>query len=108
MEKVYFSAFLSCWLCKFVLLAKEDLIRPSVFQVVSMMASGSSFSLVVPILANIYNGLKEVLFSSSLIKCDASFPIHYVYVWLAEYFSIHHLNMLKLTNAQMIQFGGEK
>ncbi|CAL5395450.1 unnamed protein product [Camellia sinensis] len=66
-----------------------DLIRPGVFKVASMMARGRSFSLAIPVLASIYKGLNRIASSSDLGKCNAIFLIHYVYAWLAEYFSTH-------------------
>nr|XP_016483859.1 PREDICTED: uncharacterized protein LOC107804474 [Nicotiana tabacum]XP_016483861.1 PREDICTED: uncharacterized protein LOC107804474 [Nicotiana tabacum] len=54
------------------------------------MAHGVKFSLVVPVLASIYRGLKEISTSNDLIASDVIFPIHYVYGWMVEYFETYH------------------
>ncbi|KAM1068418.1 hypothetical protein ACFX2A_000391 [Malus domestica] len=53
------------------------------------MAAGESFSLVIPILANIYDGLRVVSDLASIEDRDAVLPYHYVYGWLGEYFGTH-------------------
>jgi hypothetical protein len=52
-----------------------------------MMAYGKKFSLVVPVLANIYKILNEIASSSIPSKCDTAFPTpaHYLNAWLAVY-----------------------
>ncbi|KAF7131642.1 hypothetical protein RHSIM_Rhsim09G0065400 [Rhododendron simsii] len=62
---------------------------PGVFKVAAMMARGTRFYLVVPVQASIYRGLNDIAKSSNPGKCDAIFPVHYVYAWLEEYFSTH-------------------
>ncbi|KAL3528065.1 hypothetical protein ACH5RR_012721 [Cinchona calisaya] len=55
-DETYLAAFLSCWICKFLLPRhKIDHICLNVFNVASLMAHGQKFSLVVPILSSIYN-----------------------------------------------------
>lgn len=54
-----------------------------------MMEDKQTFSLAVPILSSIYNGLNRVCKSSQLEQLRISFPIHYVYGWLAYYFKTH-------------------
>ena len=56
-DKIYLAAFLSCWLCLFVFPQKGAFLRPGVFKVASTMADGKSYSLGIPVLANIYHGL---------------------------------------------------
>ena len=52
-DETNLEAFLTCWLCKFVLLLENgDIIRPSVFKVASMIACGEEFSLAIPVLAS--------------------------------------------------------
>jgi hypothetical protein len=60
-DKVYLVTFLSYWLCKFIF-PSEDIgyIRPSTFKVASMMVMGRQSSLAIPVLANIFKGLKEI------------------------------------------------
>jgi hypothetical protein len=60
-DKVYLVTFLSYWLCKFIF-PSEDIgyIRLSTFKVASMMVMGRQYSLTIPVLANIFKGLKEI------------------------------------------------
>ncbi|KAM1535832.1 hypothetical protein ACFX1Z_014796 [Malus domestica] len=89
-EESYLAAFLACWLCKFVFPAGDvNLVRPGVFKVASKMAAGESFSLAIPVLANIYNGLSMVSDAASTEDRAAVLPYHYVYGWLGEYFGTH-------------------
>ncbi|KAM2187959.1 hypothetical protein ACFX1R_031567 [Malus domestica] len=53
------------------------------------MAACESFSLAIPVLANIYNGLSIISNSASNEDCVAVLPYHYVYGWLGEYFGTH-------------------
>ena len=92
-KETYLGAFLAYWLCVFVLpYGGVNLIRPRVFKVASRMAQGETFSLVVPMLANIYNGLNEIACSSKPGTNASIFPIHYLYGWLGEYFDTHFIS----------------
>ncbi|KAM2762615.1 hypothetical protein PS2_014320 [Malus domestica] len=53
------------------------------------MAAGESFSLAIPVLANIYNGLSIISNSASTEDQAAMLPYHYVYGWLGEFFGTH-------------------
>ncbi|KAH0781636.1 hypothetical protein KY290_001234 [Solanum tuberosum] len=89
-DETYLAAFLACWLCKFVLPNKKvDCIRASVFKVTSLMAHGEIFSLAVPVLANIYRGIRDISSSSNLGACNILLPFHYVYGWIGEYFETY-------------------
>ncbi|KAL2905439.1 Vitamin K-dependent protein C [Bienertia sinuspersici] len=60
-ETTYVVSFLSCWYCGFVLLENEDrLIKLGTFKVIVLMARGETFSLVIPVLATIYQGLNVI------------------------------------------------
>ena len=83
-------------------------IRPSVFKVASLMASGRRFSLDVHVLTSIYNGLNKIVHSTSLKDCRAMFPIHYVYAWIAQYFNTHYNHASFNLVARMTKFRGEK
>ncbi|KAL3502694.1 hypothetical protein ACH5RR_037143 [Cinchona calisaya] len=108
-DETYLAAFLSCWICKFLLPRhKIGHIRPSVFKVASLMACGQKFSLAVPVLSSIYNGLNEVVHSSKLRESTAVFPIHYLYAWIAHYFDAYHMHGKYNYGALMTKFGGEK
>ncbi|KAM1119574.1 hypothetical protein ACFX2B_043138 [Malus domestica] len=90
LEESYLAALLACWLCKFVF-PKDDVnfIRPGVFKVASKMAVGESFSLAIPVLANIYDGLNVISNLANTEDRAAVLPYHYVYGWLGEYFGTH-------------------
>ncbi|GAA0145170.1 hypothetical protein LIER_05423 [Lithospermum erythrorhizon] len=65
-ENVYCAAFLSCWLCVFVLPVEPlFFIRASVFKMASILAKGSRVSLAPPVLAYIYRSLSQI----SLSEC---------------------------------------
>ncbi|KAM2715065.1 hypothetical protein EV2_044725 [Malus domestica] len=89
-EESYLAIFLAYWLCKFVF-PKDDVnfIRPGAFKVASKMVAGESFSLVILILANIYDGLSIVLNSTCTEDHAAVLPYHYVYGLLGKYFGTH-------------------
>ena len=57
------------------------------------MAQGETFSLVVLVLASIYNGLNEIDCSSKPRTNASIFPIHYLYGWLGEYFDTHFISL---------------
>jgi len=60
-KSTYLVAFLSCRLCIFVLpKTEEKFIHPGTFEVANMMASGTTFSLAIPVLATIYHGLNRI------------------------------------------------
>ncbi|GAA0150429.1 hypothetical protein LIER_09375 [Lithospermum erythrorhizon] len=60
-EEVYCAAFLSCWLCVFVLPVEPlGFIRASMFKMSSIMAKGSRVSLAPPVLACIYRSLSQI------------------------------------------------
>ena len=89
-EETWLAALISCWLCEFALPdGGPNLIRPGVFKSASAMARGKRYCLAVPVLANIYKGLNEIVSSKTPSKCDATFPAHYLNAWLAEYFDTH-------------------
>ncbi|KAL0378735.1 UNVERIFIED_CONTAM: hypothetical protein Sradi_3179000 [Sesamum radiatum] len=56
-DETYVAAFVSCWLCNFVLPQnKVGKVRALTFKVASRMAHGECFSLAIPVLASIYRG----------------------------------------------------
>uniref|UniRef100_M1C3Z4 Aminotransferase-like plant mobile domain-containing protein n=1 Tax=Solanum tuberosum TaxID=4113 RepID=M1C3Z4_SOLTU len=87
---------------------KVDCIHASVFKVASLMAHGEIFSLAVPVLANIYRGLRDISTSSNLGACNTLLPFHYVYGWIGEYFETY----FRITRPQRVvriwQIFGEK
>ncbi|KAL2922228.1 Tropomyosin [Bienertia sinuspersici] len=90
-QTTYVAAFLSCWLCVFVLPKNEDrLIRPGTFEVAVLMARGETFNLAIPVLASIYRGLNVISRSPNPSYSGAYFPTHYLYGWLGLYFNTNH------------------
>uniref|UniRef100_A0A9I9EFN1 Uncharacterized protein n=1 Tax=Cucumis melo TaxID=3656 RepID=A0A9I9EFN1_CUCME len=72
------------------------------------MAEGYTFSLVIPVLANIYSSLRQIHDStSSLGHSNACFPIHYVHGWLALYFNTHYKAPTSLRGPCMVEFSDE-
>ena len=109
-EETYLAAFISCWLCSFVLPTEAVcLIRPAVFVAASKLARGECLNLAIPALASIYRGLHRISMARSLNKLEVIFPIHYVYGWLGTYFPTyfdhpHHRH----SHPKMVRFSGEK
>ncbi|KAL0427482.1 UNVERIFIED_CONTAM: hypothetical protein Slati_2923000 [Sesamum latifolium] len=104
-EEVYLAAYLACWLCTFVLLGKDvNSIRPSTFKMASMMASGRRVSLAIPVLASIYEDLNTIATSSRPTHTSPSFPVHFVYAWLASYFKTHYPVWQGLYGPKMTRF----
>ena len=91
-ESTYLVAFLSCWLHVFALLETgERFIHPGTFETAHLMASGSTFSLAIPVLGSIYCGLNEITNALKPSCSQSFFPYHFVYGWLAHYFKNHHV-----------------
>ena len=107
-DEIYLAAFLSCWLCKFVLpIGTPNLIRPSTFKIASMMSVGEGFCSAVPVLSKIYNGLHEISTATDLKKCNACFPAHYLYSWIAAKYDTHFIENEKCGSlAGMANYGG--
>ncbi|KAL0451207.1 UNVERIFIED_CONTAM: hypothetical protein Slati_1098800 [Sesamum latifolium] len=90
-EEVYLAAYLAYWLCTFVLPSKDvNSIRTSTFKMASMMASGRRVSLAISISVSIYEDLNTIATSSRPARTSPSFPVHFVYAWLASYFKTHY------------------
>ncbi|KAL0288339.1 UNVERIFIED_CONTAM: hypothetical protein Sangu_2663100 [Sesamum angustifolium] len=107
-EKVYLAAYLACWFCVFVLPGKDvNSIRPSTFKMASFMANGRRVNLAIPVLVSIYEGLNTVATSPKLAGTSHSFPIHFVYTWLAYYFKTHYSVWQELRGPKMKRFSGE-
>ncbi|KAL0313205.1 UNVERIFIED_CONTAM: hypothetical protein Sradi_5719800 [Sesamum radiatum] len=102
------EVYLACWLCTSVLPDKNvNSIRPSTFKMASMMANGRRVSLAIPVLASIYEGLNTIATSSRPTCVIPSFPVHFVYAWLASYFKTHYPVWQGLRGPKMIIFSGE-
>ena len=55
------AIFLSCCLCAFALPETgKRFIHPVAFETASLMASGSTFSMAIPVLPSIYRGLNGI------------------------------------------------
>ncbi|XP_071936559.1 uncharacterized protein [Coffea arabica] len=107
-EESYLAAFISCWLCVFVLPDEDPhYIRPSTFKMASMMAAGRKTCLAVPVLLSIYRGLDKISNSATPGCARAAFPVHYVYAWLASYFSTHYSTPNTMPGPTMTNYSGE-
>lgn len=107
-EEAYLAAFLSCWICTFVLpIDNIGFIRPSVFKMASIMASGQPVSLAIPVLASIYQGLNRVVNSCRPSQEPAAFAIHYVYGWISHYFRTYFQVFRGIPNPKMVVYSGE-
>lgn len=91
-ESSYLAAFLSCWVYVFVLpKTREKLIHRVSFEVTNMMASCTTFSLVIPVLASIYNCLNGITKAMKPSHSRSLSPCHYLHGWLVHYFKTHHV-----------------
>nr|GLL49345.1 uncharacterized protein LOC105964676 [Ipomoea trifida] len=103
-EETHLAAYLSCWLCVFVLPIKATrLIRYVTFK----MATCQTLNLAIPVLASIYNGLNAISNSAQPGQADSRFSIHYVYGWLSFYYDTHFANDHVSTSPLMITNSGE-
>ncbi|KAI3459818.1 hypothetical protein Pfo_016481 [Paulownia fortunei] len=107
-DKTYLAAHLACWLRAFVL-PNDDInsIRHNTFKMASIMASGWRVSLVVPILASIYKDLNKVANSPRPSRVYSTFPIHFVYSWLAYNFKTHYHIWQGVRSPKIAIFSGE-
>ncbi|KAL0310279.1 UNVERIFIED_CONTAM: hypothetical protein Scaly_2943500 [Sesamum calycinum] len=72
------------------------------------MANGRRVNLAIPVLASIYEGLNTVATSPKPDGTSHSFPIHFVYAWLACYFKTHYSVWQELCGPKMTRFSGEE
>jgi Plant mobile domain len=87
-RETYLTAFLSWWICFFILPSSSAYhLRPSVFVMASMIARGERVSLAVPVLANIYRGLRGLTSSRRPSHCRELIPWHLVSGWLHMHWS---------------------
>ncbi|KAL0298438.1 UNVERIFIED_CONTAM: hypothetical protein Sradi_6503600 [Sesamum radiatum] len=107
-DETYVAAFLSYWLCSFVLpYIKAGKVRALSFKVASRMGHAECFSLVVPILTSIYQGFRNMSTSANLFESLVIFPIYYVYGWIGRYFQTHFPPKFEPIRAQMVKYTGE-
>jgi len=65
--------------------------RPETFEIVSLMALGCTFSLVVPTSATLYCGLNGIAHAMKPSYSRSFFPCHYLYRSHVHYFQTHHV-----------------
>ncbi|KAL0451578.1 UNVERIFIED_CONTAM: hypothetical protein Slati_1135900 [Sesamum latifolium] len=65
-------------------------------------------NLAIPVLASIYEGLNAIATSSRPARTSPSFPVHFVYAWLAFYFKTHYPIWQGLHGPKMTRFSGER
>lgn len=108
-ESTYLAAYLSCWLCVFALPETgEKIIRPGTFEAASLMASGTTFSLAIPVLASIYHGLNGLTMAAKPSHSRSFFPWHYLNGWLAHYFKTHHALQPPPLGPLMVRYSGSQ
>ncbi|KAL0322045.1 UNVERIFIED_CONTAM: hypothetical protein Scaly_2500900 [Sesamum calycinum] len=73
----------------------------------SLMANGRRVNLAIPVVASICEGLNTVVASPKPAGTSHSFPIHFVYAWLACYFKTHYSVWQELRGPKMTRFSGE-
>lgn len=106
--ETHLAAYLACWICAFVLPEGDgNSIRPSVFKIASIMASGEKVALTVPVLSSIYRGLNKISSLSKPPQGQSAFPMHFVYSWMACYFKTHFILEGKVDVPKMVQYSGE-
>jgi Plant mobile domain len=90
--ETYLTAFLSWWICFFLLPSSGDrTIRLSVFVMASQIARGERVSLAVPILANIYRSLWGLTSSRGPSHFRELVPWHFISGWLQMHWSsVYH------------------
>ncbi|KAL0368030.1 UNVERIFIED_CONTAM: hypothetical protein Scaly_1021900 [Sesamum calycinum] len=107
-EEVYLAAYLTCWLCVFVLPGKDvNSIRPITFKMAFLMVNDRRVALAILVLASIYEGLNTVATFPKLAGTSHPFPIHFVYAWLACYFKTHYSVWQELRGRKMMRLSGE-
>ncbi|KAF8409162.1 hypothetical protein HHK36_005235 [Tetracentron sinense] len=107
-DEVLLAAFLSTWLCMFVMPNNHrSCIRPATFKVASLMAQGLKFSLAIPVLASIYNGLNIIAtHKDGPDLCHVTFPWHYIFAWLGLYFNTYSISKTAPMKPYMCSIGG--
>ncbi|ONK63653.1 uncharacterized protein A4U43_C07F17490 [Asparagus officinalis] len=79
------AAFLTLWLCKFVVSYDLTYIRPDVFVVAARMVdSRKPYSLVVPALCTLYREINYWVTDHLAVSCN--WPVHYLVGWISQYF----------------------
>ncbi|XP_073066001.1 uncharacterized protein [Primulina eburnea] len=107
-DETYLAAYLSCWLCAFILPFDDaNTIRPSTFKIANIMANGRKVGLAVPTLTSIYRGLNKIVGSSNPSQVSSTFPVHFIYGWLAHYFKTHFQVWQGVRSPKMASFSGE-
>lgn len=107
-RETYLAAFISCWLCLFVLPSRHvGQIRPGVFKMACFMARGTPVGLAIPVLSSIYRGLNAIAKSGTPGKARAPLPFHYVHGWMVSYFNTHYATPTELPGPPMVKSSGE-
>ncbi|KAL3513063.1 hypothetical protein ACH5RR_025780 [Cinchona calisaya] len=107
-EETYLAAFISCWLCVFALPNKDfHAVRPSTFKATSLMTSGLRTCLAMLVLLSIYRDFNKMAQAPIPGQSHLSFPMQYVYAWLAHYFHTHYITPSALPAPMMTNYSGE-
>ncbi|GAA0187385.1 hypothetical protein LIER_34673 [Lithospermum erythrorhizon] len=107
-EEVYCAAFLSCWLCVFVLpIEPLSFIRANVFKMASIMAKGSRVILAPLVLSIIYRSLSQISLSDNLSTAQECFPTHYLFGWIGAYLYAKNTDTNSPYGPLMVRYHGK-
>ncbi|KAJ8425987.1 hypothetical protein Cgig2_009494 [Carnegiea gigantea] len=90
--ETFLRAFLSCWLCMFILpVRRAGYICLVTFSIALVMTSSVGYCLPTIILASVCKGPNEISRSSHPGRGRGHFPVHFLYTWLAKNFNTYEL-----------------
>ncbi|KAJ8433884.1 hypothetical protein Cgig2_004606 [Carnegiea gigantea] len=105
--ETFLAAFLSCWLCTFILPVRDaGCIRPGTFSIASLITSGVGYCLHTAVIASIYKGLNELSRSSHPGRSGGHFPTYFLYAWLAKNFDAYELVGEASSSPGIVKFSG--
>ena len=100
-------AFLSCWLCLFVLPVRgAGCTRPGTFSVASSVERGQAYCLSSVILARIYRGLGEIYRFAHPGRKGGHTPWYFLYAWTTKYFRTYDFDDKVSSDLGVPKFSG--
>ncbi|KAJ8424351.1 hypothetical protein Cgig2_033470 [Carnegiea gigantea] len=105
--ETFLVAFLSYWLCLFILLVKDtSYIYLGTFSVASSIERGQAYCLSSAILTIIYRGLSEICHSAHPGGKGGHIPWNFLYAWMTKYFRTYDFDDNVSSNLRMLKFSG--